>query len=326
MNTETTTLPIRGMICRACTEAVETALTQTRGVVSAQVHYYKSEAEISYDPALVSADGLAEAVRRAGYDVGKKGAGERLFDLVCLLLAAGLVWFFLRSPLNPVPEATAETPLGVLFVIGLLTSTHCVGMCGGILLGTTTSADLSRSRSAPLLAALAYNGGRLVSYTAMGAVFGAAGAVITYTMQTKSMVFTLVGLLVAALGLNMWGLIPGLRALAPQQNGACSLPQRARRRYAGRPWLVGLLTGLMPCGALYAMWLAAMASGSAVQGAVKMLAFTAGTAPLLIAFGALGAWFPRRWNKYLLKASCVLMTAMGVKMLLTGLRLSGWFG
>ena len=196
-------------------------------------------------------------------------------------------------------------------------------MCGGILLGTTTGNDLSARRSAPVLAAVTYNGGRLISYTVMGAIFGAVGTVITYTMSVKSMVFTLVGILVAVIGLNMWGLLPGLRALAPEQNAACKLPGSARKRFAGRPLLIGLLTGLMPCGSLYAMWLVAMTSGSAVQGALRMLAFTAGTVPLLVLFGALGAWFPRKWNKYLLKASSILVTAMGIKMLLMGIKMLG---
>ena len=54
-----------------------------------------------------------------------------------------------------------------------------------------------------------------------------------------------------------------------------------------------------------------------------MLAFAAGTVPLLVAFGALGAWFPRAWNKYLIKAGSMLVTAMGVKMLIMGLRMLG---
>ena len=52
-----------------------------------------------------------------------------------------------------------------------------------------------------------------------------------------------------------------------------------------------------------------------------MLAFALGTAPLLFLFGALGALIPKKWNKYFLKASAVLVTSMGLKMLITGLRM-----
>ena len=91
--------------------------------------------------------------------------------------------------------------------------------------------------------------------------------------------------------------------------------------FAGRPLVIGLFTGLMPCGSLYAMWLHAVSGGSAAYGAETMLAFALGTAPLLFLFGALGALIPKKWNKYFLKASAVLVTAMGLKMLITGLRM-----
>ena len=87
------------------------------------------------------------------------------------------------------------------------------------------------------------------------------------------------------------------------------------------PLLVGLLTGLMPCGALYAAWLCAMSSGSAARGAQLMLAFALGTVPLMLLFASLGALLPRGWTKYLRKLGAVLVTSMGLKMLLGGLLL-----
>lgn len=178
----------------------------------------------------------------------------------------------------------------------------------------------AQSRS-PALASLAYNAGRVLAYTAIGAVFGAAGAIINYTLSMKSMVFTMLGLAVALLGLDMWGLLPGLRALFPGQNSACRLPAGMRGRFAGRPLMIGLLTGLMPCGPLYAMWLHAITGGSAAYGAMCMLAFSLGTVPLMLLFGSLGSFLPKKWNKYLLKGSAVIVVAMGLKMLIRGLLL-----
>ncbi len=75
---------------------------------------------------------------------------------------------------------------------------HISGMdCGGILLAQTTDEHGATGRSKRgLIASAAYNGGRVVSYTAAGAVCGALGAVITYTPNIKSMVFTVAGALV----------------------------------------------------------------------------------------------------------------------------------
>lgn len=321
MRTETVTIRVRGMICRACTDAVEGALTQTRGVISARVRYAKGVAEIEYDPDVVTPGEIAARIEQSGYGTGENGVSGMVVDLVCAALCALLVWFLLTNPLNAVPEAKPGMNFGYVFLVGLLTSTHCVAMCGGILLSQTTETTLHARRTQAVKGAAAYNGGRLLSYTAAGAVFGALGTVITYTADVKSMVFTLLGLAVVVLGLNMWGLIPGLGALLPQQTGACSTPQKARKRFVRRPLIIGLLTGLMPCGPLYAMWLAAMGTGSALHGAETMLAFALGTVPLMLAFGSLGSIIPAKGMKYMLKAGAVLVTAMGVKMLIRGLML-----
>ena len=144
---------------------------------------------------------------------------------------------------------------------------------------------------------------------------------VTYTATSVGENSTLRQMAVILIGLNLWGLLPGLGALIASQPSFCQLPTQTQKCFAGRPLLIGLLTGLMPCGSLYAMWLHAVSGGSAVYGAETMLAFALGTAPLLFLFGALGALIPKKWNKYFLKASAVLVTAMGLKMLITGLRM-----
>ena len=159
--------------------------------------------------------------------------------------------------------------------------------------------------------------------TAPSALCGALGAVITYTPNIKSMVFTVAGALVLLIGLRMAGILPGLRSTETELPGACSLNARTRRRFAGRPLIIGLLTGVMPCGALSAMWLCAMSSGSAARGALVMLVFSLGTVPLLFLFGALQSFLPRGWMKYIVKGSAVLVVTLGLSMLVKGIRLFG---
>lgn len=314
MSTQQTELPIRGMMCRSCVEEVETLLLHTSGVLDVKVHYAKGRASLRYDPELVSLETLEQRLRTGGYETGARTARDYALDGACLALTAGLTWLLLRSKASA-PALAEGAGFAAIFLAGLLTSPHCVGMCGGLLLSQS-----AQSRS-PALASLAYNAGRVLAYTAIGVVFGAAGAIINYTLSMKSMVFTMLGLAVALLGLDMWGLLPGLRALFPGQNSACRLPAGMRGRFAGRPLMIGLLTGLMPCGPLYAMWLHAITGGSAAYGAMCMLAFSLGTVPLMLLFGSLGSFLPKKWNKYLLKGSAVIVVAMGLKMLIRGLLL-----
>ena len=69
------------------------------------------------------------------------------------------------------------------------------------------------------------------------------------------------------------------------------------------------------------MWLHAVSTGSSAAGAGCMFAFSLGTVPLLLTFGALGSLIPRRWNRYFVKGSAVLVLAIGLKMMIMGLRM-----
>ena len=313
MKTESCEIRIRGMICRSCTDEVSGMLLRTKGVVKASVSYYKALATVSYDPVLVTPEELEKRIKALGYETGERSRAERMLDLGCVLLTVLLVWLLLRWG-GASPEIGGAS-FGALFLVGLSTSPHCLGMCGGILLSACHGRE---GRKAQFGAALGYNGGRTLSYTALGAAFGALGMVLTYTLSMKSMLFTMLGLVVALLGLNMWGLLPALPTLPGEQGTACRLPDRLRRQ---TPLLVGLLTGFMPCGALYAAWLCAMSSGSTAKGALLMLAFALGTVPLMLLFASLGALLPRGWTKYLRKLGAVLVTSMGLKMLIGGLLL-----
>ena len=312
MKTETLDIKIRGMICRTCTDEVTGELLRTNGVIKAKVSYRKALASVSYDPDIVTPQELDRRIKALGYDTGERSLGERLLDLGCAVLTLLLVWL-LRLWGGASPEISGAS-FAAMLLVGLSTSPHCLGMCGGILLSVCDRAD-TRAR---LGADLAYNAGRMLSYTALGAAFGALGTVLTYTLSMKSMLFTMLGLAVALLGLNMWGLLPALPSFPDETAAACRLPEKLRRQ---APLIVGILTGLMPCGAMYAAWLCAMSSGSAGSGAAVMLAFALGTVPLLLAFAMLGVLMPRAWTKYLRKLGAVLVTAMGLKMLLGGLLL-----
>lgn len=314
MKTETIELKIRGMICRSCVDEVETLLLQTRGVISAKATYIKSAVQIEYDSDIITLDALTVRLDAGGYEPGERGFSALIPDGLCLVACAFLTWLLLNSSNGGVLGVTVGAPLWAVFLTGLLQSPHCVGMCGGIALGICSGGNASVKR------AVLYNLGRVISYTVGGAVFGAVGTVIAYSASVKSMVFTMLGLCVVLLGLNMWGLAPGLRALFPEQS-ACRLSLSTRRHFTKSPLVIGMLTGLMPCGSLYAMWLHTVSGGSASYGAASMLAFSLGTVPLLALFAALGAFMTQKRKKYMLKASAVLVTALGAKMLVTGLHM-----
>lgn len=326
MTTTKDVLKIQGMICRQCEDIVETALLHTRGIIKVNASYWKGSVSVEYDPDIIKKDGIEKALTLVGYPAGGGGLSGIIVDIIC---AACVVAVFLLLPLLkgiPIPKAAEGATIGVIFLIGLLTSTHCIAMCGGIMLSQTTRQDLtisdkSKKSKYGLLSSLYYNGGRVISYTLMGAIFGALGSAFSYTMSFKSMVFTLAGALVLIIGIQMWGIIPGFRKLSLELPSFCKLPKGAQKKFYGKPLIIGLLTGIMPCGPLSAMWMYSMGTGSTAKGAITMFVFVLGTVPLMYVFGALNSFIPRKYYKYMVKASSVLITSMGLAMLIKGIQL-----
>ncbi|MEF2811205.1 MAG: sulfite exporter TauE/SafE family protein [Oscillospiraceae bacterium] len=299
MKSEIFSEKVDGMICPQCEDEIARKITHRRGILTCRASYRKSCVLAEYDPDIISADEIKAALSDIGYPVGS-GKSGLISDMIgaasVIVLYFALPWL---TGLVNVPQAESGAGFGVLFVIGLLSGIHCIGMCGGIMLTQKN--------------AVAYNAGRLLSYTVVGAVFGAIGTVITYDAQFKSMLFTICGGLVVIIGLMMWG-VPFLRQISPELTKPC-------RFKGGRPLVIGLLTGLMPCGALASMWLFAAASGSALKGAESMFAFGLGTCAVMLLFGAFGALVPAKYNKYILKVSTVLIVSLGLILLSMGIRM-----
>lgn len=299
MRSEVFAEKVDGMVCPQCEDEIARKITHRRGILTCRASYRKSCVLAEYDPDIISADEIKAALSDIGYPVGS-GKSGLISDMIgaasVIVLYFALPWL---TGLVNVPQAESGAGFGVLFVIGLLSGVHCIGMCSGIMLTQKN--------------AVAYNAGRLLSYTVVGAVFGAIGTVITYDMQFKSILFTICGGLVVIIGLMMWG-VPFLRQISPELTKPC-------RFKGGRPLVIGLLTGLMPCGALASMWLFAAASGSALKGAESMFAFGLGTCAVMLLFGAFGALVPAKYNKYILKVSTVLIVSLGLILLSMGIRM-----
>ena len=206
---------VDGMICPQCEDEIAHRLLHTRGILSCTASYRKSTVTADFDPDILSAEDIGRILAETGYPVGDGRSGRRA-DAIALVLVACLYFAVpALTGLVKTPSAERGVGFGALFVIGLLTGVHCIGMCGGILLAQGN--------------ALLYNGGRLLSYTLMGAVFGALGKYISYDLQVRSMLLTVSGLLVVLIGLRMWG-VP-----FPRAGQALPLPgQGVRRRSADR--------------------------------------------------------------------------------------------
>lgn len=212
-----------------------------------------------------------------------------------------------------------------LFLVGLLGGGHCVGMCGGIVsalaLGATGkgatveggSAVQSHSRpigfappsSAPFSALplhLAYNAGRISSYVLAGAIAGALGGaslVLAGQLPLRLVLSALASLMLIALGAHLVGISSVLTSVERLGQSLWQRISPLTRRFlpvrsVAQAFPLGLLWGWLPCGLVYSALVTSLGSGSAVNGALSMLAFGLGTLPNLLLAGLLAARL-RHW-------------------------------
>lgn len=186
-----------------------------------------------------------------------------------------------------------ETGYVALFLIGLLGGTHCVSMCGGIVGALSVQMPGRSGRQWPIH--LAYNLGRISTYTLMGAALGAvgtAGLLFNDVLPVQMGLYVLANLMLVALGLYLSGFT---RLLAPIERAGLVVWHRvqpltrrflpARSVFQALP--LGMLWGFLPCGLVYSVLTTSLLTGSPTRGAGMMLAFGLGTLPNLMLAGML---------------------------------------
>lgn len=182
-----------------------------------------------------------------------------------------------------------ELSLLAAFLVGFLGGAHCVGMCGGIVAAMSLQGGVRQ----PFSFYLAYNLGRILSYTLAGALAGLIGSVAFLSdrlLPLQQGLYVVAQLVLILLGLYLAGLnhavlvmerIGGTLWAHLQPYLGRMLPIRSR----GQALLAGGLWGWLPCGLVYSVLVSALASGGMLQGAGLMFAFGLGTLPNLLAMG-----------------------------------------
>ena len=172
------------------------------------------------------------------------------------------------------------------FLLGLLGSAHCLGMCGGL----ASALGMSTPHGAKNGYLLLYNVGRLLSYTLAGAIVGFFGfwlsqhlGTATFLRYFAAIILIMLGLylgqwfngliVVERLGQKLWRLVqPLAKHLMPIRSGRNAL-------------LVGMVWGWLPCGLVYSALIYASAQGSVTGTALVMVFFGLGTLPAMLATG-----------------------------------------
>ena len=216
------------------------------------------------------------------------------------------------------------------FFVGLLGSGHCFGMCGGIAAGLGSlpgSGEQQASTKPRVSSALLFNLGRLLSYACLGLISAWLFAKLGHALNVPgwSMILRFVtALMIFLIGLQFlfnWQTLAGIERMGakvwkfvlPIAVKASSLPGGTGRL------LLGLCWGLLPCGLVYSVLLTASAAGSAIPGALVMLAFGIGTLPSMLGMSlaapTLAALLNDKWSKKLMGAALILLAVLSVSLM-----------
>ncbi|MFP3042817.1 sulfite exporter TauE/SafE family protein [Treponema primitia] len=328
---KTKNLRIDGMTCVNCRNKIEKTLRGTQGIVKADVDYNTGTAVVSYQTETITIQEITSIIEKLDYHVYTGHAAGNSFNrtisslviiaaLFLLVRNLGLITLF-----NAFPLAEAGMGYGMLFVIGLITSVHCIAMCGGINLSQCVpNGNRGGSGTTAMRPSLLYNLGRVISYTVVGIIVGALGSVISFSGAMKGAVQIAAGVFMVIMGINMLGIFPWLRRLTPRMPGFLARRIEEKKGHSNSPLYVGLLNGLMPCGPLQAMQLYALSTGNPVTGGLSMLLFSLGTVPLMFGLGALSSLLSKKFTRTVMSAGAVLVAVLGLIMFTNGWSLSGF--
>ena len=203
------------------------------------------------------------------------------------------------------------------FILGLVGSLHCLGMCGPLLLAVPGGAGTSAKF---LIGRLVYHLGRISVYALLGAVFGIIGQ--TFALAGWQRWVSIIAgcvILIGLLASTRFGLsTPAFKVVQKLKSHFASL---LMRRDLSSQFFLGTLNGLLPCGLVYVACAGAVATGHILSGVGFMAAFGVGTLPMLLSVSFIGKKLSFNHRQKLQKLIPASIALVGVLLILRGMDL-----
>jgi uncharacterized protein len=203
--------------------------------------------------------------------------------------------------------------ISAAFFLGLFSSAHCVGMCGGIM-GALSMAVPAEAKSKRWMILIAYNIARICSYGLIGLLLGRFAQELT-VWGGQVILRWLAGLLLIAMGLYLANWWRGLTYLESAGRYLWAYLQPLSKKLMpvnslSKAFSLGIIWGWLPCGLVYSALMFAMAQGEAINSAVVMLAFGLGTLPAVLLSGVfaqtLNSWLQVKQLRWLFATTIIL--------------------
>ena len=300
---------IDGITCDNCRRKIKDELLNLKEINDVEIT--RNIAKVTF-PKEIDIIKIINVINSLGYHTEKNYISEnikeintsiKLKEFIIIFISILLLIFLINkifgyNIFNVIPTIDENISYGMLFITGLLTSIHCISMCGAINLMTAFNEGNNFKR--PIL----YNLGRLISYSFLGGIIGLVGSVISINEIINGMIIIFASILMFLMSLSMLNII--------------KLPSLMLKNKfkTNNSFIIGLLNGFMPCGPLQAMQVYALSTGSFFKGAFSMLLFCLGTVPLMLGVGIIFNMIKKR-KIILNKIASILILLLSLAMFLT---------
>lgn len=206
--------------------------------------------------------------------------------------------------------------LWTAFILGLVGSLHCAGMCGPLALALPA---VGNTRNSFVVGRLVNNSGRLFSYSLIGALFGLAGTAFSLAGFQQSVSIAAGTVILIALfaahghfGTVAFRLVGRLKKL---------FGKLLQKKSYSSLFALGAINGLLPCGLVYVAAIAAAASTSFLHAILYMLAFGLGTLPMMLGIGLGSQTLQRKFGVRSHRLIPIAVATVAVLLIIRGLSL-----
>ena len=300
---------VYGMKCHSCEVSVEHEINELKGITNVSADYENSMVIVTYDDEICDDNKIKTAIKNCGFS----SSNNLMIKVLCLSIIVISMFFLGNNPLTgrQTSFSNFETSFVMLFILGFFTSFHCICMCGGILLTQTINKkENNLCKKSSFMTAIKYNSGRIISYTIIGGIVGALGSIFSTTVQIQNLIKIVAGVFMIISGLHMIGIkiFNNIHIPIFFKKSTCVNNHK-------NPFIIGYLSGFLPCGPLQTMQLYALSSGSFIMGASSMFVFSLGTLPIMLTFAYFSSRINSLFNEKIYKYVGILIVILGILMM-----------
>lgn len=297
---------VYGMKCHSCEIAVEKEINKLEGIINIEADHNNSMVIVTYENEICDDNKIKLAIKSSGFS----SSNNMLIKVLGLSIIVVSMFFLGNNPLTGLNTSSTSTQTSflMLFILGFFTSFHCMGMCGGILLTQTLNkCERSHDKKSSFKIAILYNSGRIISYTIIGGIVGALGSIFSSSIEIQSLIKFIAGAFMIISGLSMIGIkiFNNIKFPILFKKSTCVNNHK-------NPFIVGYLSGFLPCGPLQTMQLYSLSTGSFVLGASSMFVFSLGTIPVMLSFAYFASRINKSLNEKIYKYVGILIIILGI--------------